>query len=168
MQTAISLNLYRKSETTASADIEVRNRIWWTIYCHDRSLSAGLGRPLGVPDSVITAEVSDRYCASNIETVLINSCRRPSRQPRRSRLLCSTPSLANENFWAGCGLVSPPPATVTTSHASPHLVKPKSMDGGPRSREPILSLARPQISSRRNSCAFSSDQRSWISIFKVI
>jgi hypothetical protein len=57
MQTAISLRLHRKS-TTPPADMELRNRIWWTIYNLDRSLAAALARPLGIADSDINADVS--------------------------------------------------------------------------------------------------------------
>jgi hypothetical protein len=57
MQNAISLQLHRKP-ASPPADIEVRIRIWWTIYNLDRSLAAGLGRPLGIADSDIDADVS--------------------------------------------------------------------------------------------------------------
>ena len=57
MQTAISLQLHKKS-ATPPADIEFRNRIWWTIYNLDRSSAGGLGRPLGIADSDIDADVS--------------------------------------------------------------------------------------------------------------
>jgi hypothetical protein len=57
MQTAISLQLYRKP-ASPPADIELRNRIWWTIYNLDRSLAAAIGRPLSIVDSDIDADVS--------------------------------------------------------------------------------------------------------------
>jgi hypothetical protein len=57
MQSAISLQLHRKP-ASPPADIELRNRIWWTIYNLDRGLSAAIGRPLGIADSDIDADVS--------------------------------------------------------------------------------------------------------------
>jgi len=57
MQTAISLRLHKKP-ASPPADVELRNRIWWTIYDLDRSLAAVLGRPLGIADSEIDADVS--------------------------------------------------------------------------------------------------------------
>jgi len=57
MQTAISLGLHKKA-ASPPADIEFRNKIWWTIYNFDRPLSAALGRPLGIADSDIDADVS--------------------------------------------------------------------------------------------------------------
>jgi hypothetical protein len=57
MQTAISLGLHKKT-APPPADIELRSRIWWSIYNLDRSLAAGLGRPLGIADSDIDADVS--------------------------------------------------------------------------------------------------------------
>jgi len=57
MQTAISLGLHNRS-ATPPADIELRNRTWWTICNLDRSLAAALGRPLGIADSEIDADVS--------------------------------------------------------------------------------------------------------------
>lgn len=58
MQAAISLGLHRKPASSPPEDIELRNRIWWTLYCHDRSIGAGVGRPLGISDAEITAGVS--------------------------------------------------------------------------------------------------------------
>ena len=57
MQTAISLQLHKKS-SSPPADIELLNRIWWTIYNLDRSLAAAIGRPLDIADSDIDADVS--------------------------------------------------------------------------------------------------------------
>lgn len=57
MQTAISLRLHRKP-ASPPADIEIRNGIWWTIYNLDSSLAAGFGRPLGIADLDIDADVS--------------------------------------------------------------------------------------------------------------
>lgn len=56
MQTAISLDLHRQSSAPL-ADNELRKRIWWTIYNLDRSLAVGLGRPLGIADSEVDADV---------------------------------------------------------------------------------------------------------------
>ena len=56
LQSAISLDLHRKL-TTPPADAELRNRIWWTIYNHERSLAAGSGRPLSIADAEIDADV---------------------------------------------------------------------------------------------------------------
>jgi hypothetical protein len=42
---------------TSSAVIdEVRKRVWWALYCLDRSLSAGLGRPLLVQDEDVDVD----------------------------------------------------------------------------------------------------------------
>jgi hypothetical protein len=57
MQSAISLQLHKKP-APPPADIELRNRTWWTIYNLDRSLAAAIGRPLGIADSDIDADVS--------------------------------------------------------------------------------------------------------------
>jgi hypothetical protein len=35
---------------------EVRKRVWWALYCLDRSLSAGLGRPLLIQDEDVDVE----------------------------------------------------------------------------------------------------------------
>lgn len=56
LQSAISLDLHRKL-TTPPADAEIRNRIWWTIYNHERSLAVGSGRPLSIADGEIDADV---------------------------------------------------------------------------------------------------------------
>jgi hypothetical protein len=50
MQTALSLELHRAQTATPAANNELRKRIWWTIYNHDRSLATCLGRPLGIAE----------------------------------------------------------------------------------------------------------------------
>jgi hypothetical protein len=72
MQTAISLQLHRKP-ASPPADIELRNRIWWTIYNLDRSLAAGTGRPLGIADSDMDADVSTVINLMH-DTLLTDSC----------------------------------------------------------------------------------------------
>ena len=60
MRTAVALNLHRKVQ---SADvkpdaIEIRSKVFWSVFNLERTLAFTLGRPVSLMDIIISVDVS--------------------------------------------------------------------------------------------------------------
>lgn len=69
MRFATEMGLYAEPNPSQEFDplsLDLRRRIFWTCYCIDRILSTVMGRPIGIPDSWISAK-----CPVLVEDMLV-------------------------------------------------------------------------------------------------
>ncbi|KAL2213895.1 GAL4-like transcription factor [Sarocladium strictum] len=60
IRSCVDLGLHQDpqpSDSISASLSETRRRLWWSMYSFDRSISLGCGRPIGISDSMITAQL---------------------------------------------------------------------------------------------------------------
>ncbi|KAL1889765.1 hypothetical protein Cpir12675_005669 [Ceratocystis pirilliformis] len=70
IRTAQSIGLYAETGSSVGfVEVEMRRRVWWTLYVLDRSMSAEMGRPVMIDDTdcdiPLPAGVDDHYLADD-------------------------------------------------------------------------------------------------------
>ncbi|ETS83405.1 hypothetical protein PFICI_05281 [Pestalotiopsis fici W106-1] len=67
MRTGIDLGLHRKQSETHfdHATVQMRRRLFWSVYSLERTIAISMGRPFSIPDRVIDVELPDDEPAAN-------------------------------------------------------------------------------------------------------
>ncbi|KAG0151788.1 hypothetical protein CROQUDRAFT_667781 [Cronartium quercuum f. sp. fusiforme G11] len=112
MRTAVELGLHRKTPENKLLDPfmeETRKRVWWSVYCLERTMALQLGRPIAIQDTDI-----------DIELPLDIDCRVTNGDQIRERALAISKALAESNTTLE---TNPYPLGITSMSSSLHHIR---------------------------------------------